>query len=184
MRHLGSCRLRGCPRTLWCGPSEMMGLVRMPRTSGNFLCSTRISSALGVSIQAWATMALGMPWRAAISLSHRRLGDLLAAVALGLHVHGGDDIVQRRVAAILLGQVGSAQRRIVAHVGMLAAGEPGIAQPALEVPEMMMGIDDGQVVVHSGRAPRCVGRTARSTGWALARSVTYRHGSHRQQQHA
>ena len=30
-----------------------------------------MSSELGVSIQAWATMALGMPWRAAISVSQR-----------------------------------------------------------------------------------------------------------------
>ena len=63
--------LRGRPRTLLSGPSEMMGLVRMPRTSGNCFCCAMISSELGSSIQAWATMALGMPWRSAIPASQR-----------------------------------------------------------------------------------------------------------------
>src|SRR4249920_193068 len=36
------------------------------------------------------------------------LGDLLAAVAFGLDVHGGDDVVQCGVAAVLRRQVGSA----------------------------------------------------------------------------
>ena len=95
----------------------------------------------------------------AVACSHlgqpSALGDLLAAVALGLHVHGGDDIVQRRVAAVLRRQVGPAQGGVVAHVGMLPTGEPRIAQLALEVPEVVVGIDDGQVVVHASLLHRC-----------------------------
>jgi hypothetical protein len=79
-----------------------------------------------------------------------RFGDLLTAVALRLDMDGGHDIVQRRVAAVLRGQVGAAQSRVVTHVGMLRIGplQPGIGDTALEIPKMMVGVDDRQVVVH------------------------------------
>src|SRR6185295_5672431 len=67
-------------------------------------------------------------------------------------VHRGDDIMERGVAPVLRRQIGAPQRRVVAHVGMLAAGQPRIAQMAFEIPEMMMGIDDGQVVVDVAHA--------------------------------
>ena len=79
-----------------------------------------------------------------------RLGELHAAVAFGLDMHGGDDVVQRCVAPILLGQVGPAQRRVVTHVGMMRIGlpQPRISEATFQVPEMVVGVDDRQVVVH------------------------------------
>src|SRR5262245_10674108 len=65
-------------------------------------------------------------------------------------MHGGHDIVQGRVTAVFLGQVGPAEGRVVAHVGMVWIGllQPGVAHIALKVPEVMVGIYDGLVVVH------------------------------------
>jgi hypothetical protein len=43
----------------------------MPRTRGKRHCEARISSASCVSIQAWATVAEGIPYRAAVSVGYR-----------------------------------------------------------------------------------------------------------------
>ena len=34
---------------------------------------------------------------------------------------------------------------------MLAGSQPGVAQGGFEVPQVMVGIDDGEVSVHPGR---------------------------------
>ena len=72
-------------------------------------------------------------------------GDLLAAIALGLDMHRADHFVQRGVAAIFGRQVIAAQAGVVAEPGMLAGLQPRVAQSAVQVPQVMVGIDDRDV---------------------------------------
>ena len=81
-----------------------------------------------------------------------RLLDLEAPVAFRLDMDGRDDIVAGGVAAIVRRQVVPPERRIVAEeetAMRLRAVEPGIAK-RVQVPEMVVGVDDRQVGVGHG----------------------------------
>jgi hypothetical protein len=71
--------------------------------------------------------------------------DEVLRVPLGLDVHGLDDVVPGRVAQIVARQIAAPQGAVVA----VAERDRGlVAQPrqvvALEVPEVLVGVDDGQ----------------------------------------
>src|SRR6202035_1604014 len=80
----------------------------------------------------------------------------------GLDMDGGDDILPRRVAAIVGRQVVALQRFEIAEPAKFAGagGEPGMALKA-EIPEMMMGVDD-RAVVDSGQEMRSSRRAVTS----------------------
>ena len=76
-----------------------------------------------------------------------RLADGIGTIPFRLDVHGADDAMAAGVGAIVRRQVGAAERAVVAvaeHHRLIL--QPGIGV-ALEVPEMLVRVDNGEIVV-------------------------------------
>ncbi len=83
------------------------------------------------------------------------LGDGIGFVPLSLHRHRGDDAMTRRDRPVVGRQKVSLERRVVAIAERdhRLVAEPGVVVP-VEIPEVMMGIDDRDIAIRHG--PRSV----------------------------
>ena len=129
------------------GRSVVAGFERMPRNSGNAVCRASFSLHSGSVNQTWPTTALGKPYCALTSCSQLVSFDLLVAVVFRFDMHRLDDAEGLRVAPVILRLVASPDAQIVAEnlASLGLVGEPGIIV-SLEVPQMMVGVDDLEVL--------------------------------------
>jgi hypothetical protein len=155
----------GAPRRASSGEGRGARLVPTPPHRGERqLAPPRTSAASARSSQAWAMQAEGSPSRTATSVSQRVSPTGSAGVPLGLAMDRADDLEAGRVAAVIRRQVGPAQGRVipVSKRDWLRVAEPWMIV-ALEIPDMMVRIDDRAGVAHRRRpsvgprpAPRCI----------------------------
>ena len=99
------------------------------------------------------------------------LADEVARIPLRLDVHGLDHVVPGRIAQIIAWQVVAAQGAVIA---VAERDHLLVAQPwqvvALQVPEMLMGVDDGQIS-HGAALLRLIANWRRSPALSSMSSI-------------
>ncbi len=142
-RHRGSSIEPRAPRSAASGLAAERGLWRMPRTSGRAAWAARTAATSSRSSHACATHAVGRPCDRRKLLEPSRLADRVARIPLRLHVHRHGRTVFPGVAQVVRRQVALADRAVVpvAKRNRVSIAEPRIVV-ALEIPEVLMGIDD------------------------------------------
>ena len=139
------------------GARRVTGLDRIPRTSGNAACCASTARRIvGVKPRV-RDDGVGNPCVACLRGEPRGFLDLLLAAALGLDVHGCNDVVTGGVAAIVGRQVVVLERRLVAEEVRfgLRVLEPRVVQRSMgKVPQVMMRVDDRQIGMRHGSAKK------------------------------